>query len=50
VVVPKAPAALAGQALKQIRDHLKHKAETSQPMALPESRAPPAELPQGLFD
>ncbi len=36
--------------IKQILDHLKHKAETSEPGALPESRAPPAGPPQGLFD
>ncbi|MBY8675642.1 hypothetical protein ACUTF6_24585, partial [Escherichia coli] len=30
--------------IKQILDHLKHKAETSGTRALPESRAPPAEL------
>jgi len=36
--------------IKQILDHLKHKAETSGTRALPESRAPPAELPLGLFD
>ena len=36
--------------IKQIIDHLKHKAETSESRALPESRAPPAELPLGLFD
>lgn len=36
--------------IKQILDHLKHKAETSEPRALPESRAPPAGLPQRLFD
>jgi hypothetical protein len=36
--------------IKQILDHLKHKAEASEPWALPESRAPPAELPLGLFD
>jgi hypothetical protein len=36
--------------IKQILDHLKHKAETSETRALPESRAPPAELPLGLFD
>jgi hypothetical protein len=36
--------------IKQILDHLKHKAETSASRALPESRAPPAELPLGLFD
>jgi hypothetical protein len=32
--------------IKQILDHLKHKAETSES----ESRAPPAKLPLGLFD
>jgi hypothetical protein len=36
--------------IKQILDHLKHKAEIREPWALPESRAPPAGLPQGLFD
>ncbi|GHL78620.1 hypothetical protein ECZU34_63680 [Escherichia coli] len=36
--------------IKQILDHLKHKAETSGTGALPESRAPPAELLLGLFD
>jgi hypothetical protein len=36
--------------IKQILDHLKHKAETSESRALPESRAPPAERPPGLFD
>ena len=36
--------------IKQILDHLKHKAEINEPRALPESRAPPAELQQGLFD
>ena len=36
--------------IKKILDHLKHKAETSESRALPESRAPPAELPLGLFD
>jgi hypothetical protein len=36
--------------IKQILDHLKHKAETSESRALPESRAPPAELPPGLSD
>ncbi|MGB5456249.1 MAG: IS91 family transposase, partial [Gammaproteobacteria bacterium] len=35
--------------IKQILDRLKHKAETSESRALPESRAPPAELPLGLF-
>ncbi len=36
--------------IKQFLDHLKHKAETSEPSPLPESRAPPAGLRQGLFD
>ena len=36
--------------IKQILGHLKHKAETSGTRALPESRAPPAELLLGLFD
>ena len=36
--------------IKQILDHLKHKAKTSESRALPESRAPPAGLHQGLFD
>jgi len=36
--------------IKQILDHLEHKAETSEPGPLPESRAPPAGLQQGLFD
>jgi len=36
--------------IKQILDHLKYKAETSESRALPESRAPPAGLPLGLFD
>jgi hypothetical protein len=36
--------------IKQILDHLENKAETSESRALPESRAPPAELPRGLFD
>lgn len=36
--------------IKQILDHLKHKAETSEPRALPESRAPPAGRQTGLFD
>ncbi len=36
--------------IKQILDHLKHKAKTSESSALPESRAPPAGLHQGLFD
>jgi len=38
------------EVIKQILDHLEQKAETSEPRALPESRAPPVELPQGLFD
>jgi len=49
VVMPKALAALAGQALKQILDHLKRKAVTSEPGPLPESRAPPAGLPRGCL-
>ncbi len=36
--------------VKQILEHLKHKAETGGTRALPESRVPPAELPLGLFD
>ena len=36
--------------IKQILDHQKHNAETSGTRALPESRAPPAELLLGLFD
>ena len=36
--------------IKQILDHLKHKAETSKSRALPESRVPLAGLPLGLFD
>ncbi|MEJ2419601.1 MAG: transposase [Exilibacterium sp.] len=36
--------------INQILDHLKHKAQAIEPRALPESRAPPAGLPQGLFD
>ncbi len=36
--------------IKQILDHLKHKAETGGPRVLPESRAPPVGLPHGLFD
>jgi hypothetical protein len=38
------------EVIKQILDHLEQKAETSESAALPESRAPPVELPQGLFD
>jgi hypothetical protein len=36
--------------IKQILDHLKHKAETSESRALPESRSPLAERPMGLYD
>jgi hypothetical protein len=36
--------------IKQILDHLKQKAEISETRELPEGRAPPVELPQGLFD
>jgi len=36
--------------IKQILAHLKDKAETSEPGALPESRVLPAELHHGLFD
>lgn len=36
--------------IKQILDHLKHKAETSESKALSESRALPAGPYQGLFD
>jgi hypothetical protein len=36
--------------IKQILDHLKHKAETGGPRALPESRTPPVGLLHGLFD
>jgi len=36
--------------IQQILDHLKHKAEASEPRALPESRAPPFEWHYGLFD
>jgi hypothetical protein len=36
--------------IKQILDHLEQKAKTSESRALPESRAPPVEIPQGLFD
>ena len=36
--------------IKQILDHLKHKVETNERSPLPESRAPPAGLQQGLFD
>ena len=50
IVMPKALATLAGQALKQILDHLKHKAQASEPRPLPESRAPPVGLQPGLFD
>lgn len=36
--------------IKQILDHLEHKAEASEPWPLPESRAPPVGLQSGLFD
>lgn len=36
--------------IKQILDHLEHKADTSESRTLPESRAPPAGIQQGLFD
>ena len=36
--------------IKKILDHLKGKAETKEPNSLPESRAPPVDLPVGLFD
>ena len=36
--------------IKQILDHLEHKAGASEPRALPESRAPPVGLQSGLFD
>ncbi len=35
--------------IKQILDHLKRKADTSEPRALPESRAPPVWLQQGCL-
>jgi hypothetical protein len=35
--------------IKQILNHLEHKAEASKPRALPESRAPPVGLQSGLF-
>jgi hypothetical protein len=38
------------EVIKRILDHLEQKAETRESRALPESRAPPAGLPQGLFD
>lgn len=50
VVMPKALATLAGQALKQVLDHRKEKGECQQAIRLPESRAPPAGLQAGLFD
>jgi len=43
-LIPKALAALAGQALKKILDHLKNKAETTAHTLLPENRAPPIDL------
>jgi hypothetical protein len=36
--------------IKRILDHLKHKAQASEPRALPESRAPPAGWQSELFD
>ncbi len=36
--------------IQKILDHLKTKAETSEPSPLPESRAPPVGLPVGLFE
>ena len=36
--------------IRQILDHLNHKAEISEPRALPESRAPPDGFQPGLFD
>lgn len=36
--------------IKQILDYLEHKADTSEPKSLPESRAPPAALQAGGFD
>jgi hypothetical protein len=36
--------------IKQILDHLKHKAETSEPRTMPGNRSPPAGPQQGLFD
>jgi hypothetical protein len=36
--------------IKQILDHLKYKAEASEPKGLPKSRAPPAKSHHGLFD
>jgi hypothetical protein len=35
--------------IKQILDHLEQRAETCESRWLPESRAPPVELQQGLF-
>jgi hypothetical protein len=43
-VMPKALAALAGQAFQKILDHLKGKAEPNETAPLPESRAPPLSL------
>ena len=40
-VMPKALAALAGQALRKVLDHLKEKDERPQGSRLPETRAPP---------
>ncbi len=41
VVMPKALAALAGQALRKILNHLKEKGEYQDAFRLPESRGPP---------
>ena len=49
VVMPKALAALAGQALKQILDHLKAKTEVNESSSLPERRAPPLGLLADFF-
>ena len=44
-IMPKALAALAGQALRKVLDHLKEKGECPEGIRLPKSRAPPI----GLF-
>jgi len=41
VVMPNALAALAGQALQKILNHLKKKGEYQEAFRLPESRGPP---------
>jgi hypothetical protein len=43
-IMPKALAALAGQALKQRLEHLKAKAEVNESTPLPESGAPPPDF------